>query len=203
MVRVERKVRQGGRGGDGPSKFLLFIHLDNFALRTMPGRRQTMNTLNLLQDQFPERLGRAILFCPPAIFAALISWVRPLMSKSTREKIIVVKGSCAPGTVNDATLGRIVGENWRALTGATMSQETPQSSPGYRHEAAWGMVQREEGEWNRSTGRLSSMRAGHVENPGAEGPAYAPGTDATLRRSSFDGAMEEFYDAEDADEEAF
>lgn len=75
VQRVERKLRHGSEAAAAlhPSKFILFVHLDNFSLRNMPARRQTLNTLALFQDHYPERLGRAILYRPPAIFAALIS----------------------------------------------------------------------------------------------------------------------------------
>ena len=181
----------------------------------MPARQQTLNTLTLFQDHFPERLGRAILYRPPSLFSALIGIVKPLMSKSTKDKIIVVSGSCDAGTPNDAMLRRIVGDDWRRVTGATMSQETPASSPGYKHAEAWEAVEKEEREWRRER-RLTEQQGptrgsgGGGGGGGASAAAGAPAKspeeavsieswpgDATCRRSSTDvGAVDVFYECE-------
>ena len=213
MHRVERAFLRGARCGRGlngwgatPGKFLLFIHLDNFSLRTMPARRQTMHTVNLVQDHFPERLGRAVLFCPPSVFAALMNLVKPLMSKSTRDKIVIVSGPCARGSANDATLTRLIGARWRELTGATMTQETPQSSPGYCHAAEWEIIEREEREREeeRRAGDVGRLRDGgeaaetrHSETWDATGNHHRDEKEkeGLQRRCSLDGGVDMFYDA--------
>lgn len=140
------------------------------------------------------------------------------MSRQTREKIIVISGSCAPGTANDETLIRMLGENWRELTGATMSQETPSSSPGYRHAEAWEEVEREEREWRQrythdesdhasSSTRSTNQQQRQQPAAGAggvvrivpergQGQHLVPG--ATCRRSSTDrGTLEYFFDCQE------
>mmetsp|Transcript_27041 Transcript_27041/g.66305 ORF Transcript_27041/g.66305 Transcript_27041/m.66305 type:complete len:196 (+) Transcript_27041:260-847(+) len=90
--------------------------------------------------------------------------VRPFLTKSTSSKIVVIHGSCAVGTANNKMMEQVVGVNWREVTGATMSQETPQSTPGYRHLEQWRNIEKEEDHWRRG---LSSGGNGDGSGTGA------------------------------------
>ena len=218
VCRVDRACRRNPNLG----KYLLFIHLRDFKLSKAPGRKQSTNTLSLLQDQFPERLGRAILYKPPTVFAAMLSMVKPFMTEVTRNKIIAVTGNVDAGSKNDSKMRGIAGDDWRELTGATMPQSSPEISPGYDHARAWAEVVREHAEEEERRRAWAESRAGRgrshhefarsdsvssmdVSNKAAVvgGPAggkkkskLAP-EEPGSRRTSHDGSVDVFFDAKE------
>ena len=216
VCRIDRTCR---RKGHDNGKYLLFIHLRDFKLSKAPGRKQSTNTLGLLQDQFPERLGRAILYKPPTVFAAMLSMVKPFMTEVTRQKIIAVTGAVDEGSKNDLKMKSIAGEDWRQLTGATMPQSDPSISPGYAHATAWAEVVREhaEEETRRRKWRESNAKDGNafaftrsdsvssmskvVSTQGTKSGTSKLAPVETLpgsRRTSHDGSVDVFFDAKES-----
>lgn len=70
------------------------------------------------------------------------------MDIKTRSKIVFVRGDDAIGTENDQKLNKIIGPNWRELTGSGQDPIPDQvakygrTSPGYNHDAHWNFVHR-------------------------------------------------------------
>ena len=63
-----------------------------------------MDTLGIMQNHFPERLGVAILFVPPKFFQVCWSVVHPFLDARTNAKIRFVDPSTAAGRTELATL---------------------------------------------------------------------------------------------------
>lgn len=56
-----------------------------WSLRTAPGRKTTLETLMILQDHFPERLGSAVCLNPPRMFSAFFA-ARPGARKNASKQ---------------------------------------------------------------------------------------------------------------------
>jgi hypothetical protein len=74
--------------------------------------------MNILLNQFPERMGHAIVYQAPWIFNSFWKLVSPFMDARTKSKIIFVRGDDKDGGAVDKQLREIIGDDWKAVTGA-------------------------------------------------------------------------------------
>jgi hypothetical protein len=83
-----------GAGADlSPEQLTLFVDFTGWSLRTAPGRKASLETLTILQDHYPERLGSAIVFNPPKIFSVFWAMVRPFLDERTAGKVHFLSAS--------------------------------------------------------------------------------------------------------------
>ena len=82
-----------------------------------------MTTLKLLTDRFPESMGSAVIYQPPAVFNALWHVCKGLMDARMVSKIVFIKGDDSFGTDNDRVMRGIVGEDWRRKCDVGVSEE--------------------------------------------------------------------------------
>lgn len=165
---MERCVRQMG---GGVQKILVFIKLEEFAFRTIPPLAVTKETIQMLSNYYPERLGHCVLFKGPRVFSMFFDSVKHFIDRKTASKAIVVKGNTRVGSVNDNMLIDLIGDDWRTLTGVNQPVYNPGCSPGYDHAKEWLKVQEEEQRWLQSEAEAAEARGSSIadgDTAGAE-----------------------------------
>lgn len=121
-------------------KYLVFMHLENFSFWNTPPFASTRETIHMLCNCFPERLGHCIAYQPPAIFRTFFNTVKGFLDPKTAGKMIFVIGDVSEGSENDLLMKSIIGDDWKKLTGAEEPVLNPNTSPGYDHEKFWPTV---------------------------------------------------------------
>lgn len=71
----------------GTEKIVWLIDFRGWTLAKNPPLRTSMETLNILQNQYPERLGAAICYDPPHMFQTFWRIIRPFIDPVTYQKI--------------------------------------------------------------------------------------------------------------------
>ena len=71
----------------GVDKFCIFIHLADFSLWSSPPIAVTRETLSVLLDHFPERLGHCVLYQAPWLFSSFYSAACVFIDEKTQSKI--------------------------------------------------------------------------------------------------------------------
>lgn len=132
-------------------KYVVFVHLTNFSLFNCPPLVETRETIHMLCNCYPERLGHCIAYQPPAVFRTFFNAVKGWMDPKTVSKIHFVIGDVSEGSENDAKMRTIVGDNWKELTGAEQPVGTSgkngsfgkslKCSPGYNHDTYWKTIE--------------------------------------------------------------
>jgi hypothetical protein len=97
----------------------------------------TKETIKMLCDCFPERLGHLICYQPPWIFKGVFEAVKSFIDPKTVSKVHFLVGDDADGTENDTTMRTVVGDHWRTLTGAGQPVLVPGNSPGFDIGKYW------------------------------------------------------------------
>jgi len=121
-------------------KYLVFIHLKRFSIFNTPPFAATKETIHMLCNCYPERLGHCIIYQPPAIFLTFFNAVKSFLDPKTVSKLVFIRGEVDEGSANDLLMRSIVGDRWKELTGAEQPVRSAGSSPGYLHEAHWPSV---------------------------------------------------------------
>ena len=68
-------------------KLVILIDFTGWTLSTAPPMKTSRETLNILQDHFPERLAVAVCYNPPWIFAVFWKAISPFIDPATYKKI--------------------------------------------------------------------------------------------------------------------
>eukprot|EP01038_Epipyxis_sp_PR26KG_P012344 gene12344-16555_t len=121
-------------------KYLVFIHLNNFSLFNSPPLKSTTETINMLCNCYPERLGHCIIYLSPSIFKMFFDSVKSFIDPKTVGKLIFIVGDVSEGSPNDKLLHSIIGPNWKILTGAGQPIYNKNCSPGYNHVLFWPKI---------------------------------------------------------------
>lgn len=122
-------------------KYCVFMHLENFSFFNIPPFASTRETILMLCNTFPEHLGHCIAYKPPYIFKAFYDSVKGFFDPKTASKVVFIYGDVSDGSENDLLLKRLIGDNWKVLTGAEQEVLAPNTSPGYNHSKFWPTVQ--------------------------------------------------------------
>ena len=118
-------------------KYVIFMHLENFSLFNCPNMKATKETIFMLCQSFPERLGHCVCYMSPSVFFYVYETVKFLIDKRTRDKIIFLTGDMTDGSVNDKKMKTVLGDDWKEITGAGQPIITKGSSPGFNFEKYW------------------------------------------------------------------
>lgn len=70
------------------------LEMDGYSPRNSPPFAVTKQSISILQNHYPERLGWAILSRPPCIFSFLWRAINPFLDQETRDKVVMVKAGC-------------------------------------------------------------------------------------------------------------
>ena len=93
VYNLERAVACGEANGYEDGKICLIIDFDGYSLLNAPPMKTSMETLNILQNHYPERLAKAFLVRPPWIFHSFYSLLSPFIDPVTKDKIVMVSSS--------------------------------------------------------------------------------------------------------------
>eukprot|EP00291_Cryptomonas_curvata_P014244 CAMPEP_0172181970 /NCGR_PEP_ID=MMETSP1050-20130122/18130_1 /TAXON_ID=233186 /ORGANISM="Cryptomonas curvata, Strain CCAP979/52" /LENGTH=264 /DNA_ID=CAMNT_0012855345 /DNA_START=69 /DNA_END=860 /DNA_ORIENTATION=+ len=104
--------------GEGVDKYVVFLHLGRFSIFNAPPMRDTRETIRMVCQCYPERLGHCVIYRPPGVFSAFWSAVKGLVDARTASKLVFVTGDVADGSANDARMTALIGPDWKAITGA-------------------------------------------------------------------------------------
>ena len=122
---MESSYRSMSKGQGGPplgagsdlasEQLLIIVDFLDYSLRNAPPTKTSMETLHILLNHYPERLGGAVLLSPPALFSVLWAMVQPFLDSRTTSKIHFIDPATAAGQAKmqalldlpllDATLG--------------------------------------------------------------------------------------------------
>ena len=154
-------------------KHVVFIKLDEFKLSTSPSIGSTLDTIDVVCNHYPERLGLAILYRPPKAFNALWSVAKRALDPTTQQKLLVVSDA-SPGSAGERDLEERLGPHWREISGigqptGTNAANGRRVSSGYCHKDVWRLVHLEEEAWRQHV-RASSSKSEDT----AASPAPAP-----------------------------
>eukprot|EP00442_Polarella_glacialis_P005525 CAMPEP_0115087702 /NCGR_PEP_ID=MMETSP0227-20121206/23485_1 /TAXON_ID=89957 /ORGANISM="Polarella glacialis, Strain CCMP 1383" /LENGTH=302 /DNA_ID=CAMNT_0002477695 /DNA_START=104 /DNA_END=1015 /DNA_ORIENTATION=+ len=134
---MERAVHMLPRG---VHRLVVFIKLGDFGLSTAPSTRATLETINIVCNHYPERLGHCVIFQPPMLFTALWNLACTVIDEVTKNKVVFVRGDTSEGSDNDKTLRSIVGPHWKTL----IDEET-----GFNAEVYWERLLEEDAAWRK------------------------------------------------------
>ena len=76
--------------GEGIEKWTILIDFQGYSMFNAPPFKTSMETLNILQNHYPERLKRAFCIRPPFIFNAFWTMISPFIDPVTKDKIQMV-----------------------------------------------------------------------------------------------------------------
>lgn len=133
-------------------KYCVFINLEDFSFFNIPPFSESRETLHMLCNCFPERLGHLIAYKPPFVFKAFYQSVKMFLDAKTISKVTFIYGDVADGSENDKKMREIIGEDWKVLTGAEQPRLGPKISPGYDHAQRWPWVMQKYTEFGIPTG---------------------------------------------------
>ncbi|CAI5997487.1 unnamed protein product [Closterium sp. NIES-64] len=90
-------VEQGEQQGE-QEQMVWLIDFRGWSMRKAPPLKTSREVLSILQSHYPERLGAAVIYNPPAVFEAFWKVIRPFIDPVTFNKILFVNPS-KPDTV--------------------------------------------------------------------------------------------------------
>ena len=121
-------------------KYVIFMHLENFSLFNSPNMAVTKETIYMLCQSYPERLGHCICYMPPSVFHFVFETVKFLIDKRTRNKVIFLMGDMSDNSPNDIKMKSILGNDWKILTGAMQPVISKGCTPGFNFERYWDSI---------------------------------------------------------------
>lgn len=125
---------------DKVDKYTIFMHMEGFSIFNAPSLSESRETVQILCDCFPERLGHIIAYQAPGYFSWLLGALKCFIDERTMSKLVFINGDVSDGSSNDATLRQIIGSNWKELVGVNCGVISANSSPGYRHSDYWPVI---------------------------------------------------------------
>lgn len=84
-----------------------------------------------------------MLYKAPWIFSKFYAAAKVFIDKVTREKIMFLSGDVSDGSSNDKLLRKLIGNDWKYLTGVDVEDRDSKVARGYNHEeyTAWAKAQ--------------------------------------------------------------
>jgi hypothetical protein len=124
----------------GRDKYVVFMHLEAFSFFNCPPLMTIKETIFMVCNAFPERLGHCIAYRAPSIFKTVFNGVKSFIDPKTVSKVMFITGDVSIGSENDLKIKEIIGDNWRELCGAEQPTLKKGNTPGYDHDQHWPMT---------------------------------------------------------------
>jgi len=96
VYNLEKAIACLDAKGDGIEKWSILIDFQGYSMFNAPPFKTSMETLNILQSHYPERLKRAFCVRPPFIFNAFWTMISPFIDAVTKDKIMLVNDPVSP-----------------------------------------------------------------------------------------------------------
>jgi hypothetical protein len=90
VFNIEMAVRNMLEAGRGTEKLVLLVDYENWSLSNSPPLKTSKETLNILQNHYPERLHKAVCINPPWVFSIFMGAVGPFIDPITKAKILLL-----------------------------------------------------------------------------------------------------------------
>lgn len=84
---MEKAVKSMDHQGRGAEKLIIIIDLNGYSILNAPPMQTAIETINVFQNHYPERLHRAYVINPPYIFMVLYNLISPLLDANTKSKV--------------------------------------------------------------------------------------------------------------------
>jgi len=88
VYNLERAVHCMKKRGNKAEKFVILIDFDGFSLWNCPSFQTSLDTIQILQAHYPERLHKAYVVRPPLLFTTFFAALSPFISEKSKEKIV-------------------------------------------------------------------------------------------------------------------
>ena len=124
----------------GVERYTVFMNLEAFSFFNMPSMAESIESIKMLTQCYPERLGHCIVYLPPFVFKAFYDSLSFMVDARTLKKVVFIYGDVSDGSDNDRIMRKIIGDDWKELTGATMPVLKPGCSPGYDHDIVFSKM---------------------------------------------------------------
>ena len=103
VYNLERSIASSKKKSCGKvEKLSILIDYEGFSLWNSPPLSTTKETLNILQNHYPERMHHAYLCNPPGYFSVFWSMAKPFIDPVTKEKVVFCKGTTGMQKVKEA-----------------------------------------------------------------------------------------------------
>ncbi|CAI5476606.1 unnamed protein product [Closterium sp. Yama58-4] len=90
----QQQPQQQDNGRQGEQEQMVWlIDFRGWSMRKAPPLKTSREVLSILQSHYPERLGAAVIYSPPAVFEAFWKVIRPFIDPVTFNKILSVNPS--------------------------------------------------------------------------------------------------------------
>ncbi|CAK6444720.1 unnamed protein product [Pipistrellus nathusii] len=98
--RCEGNTRQFGRP---ISSWTCLVDLEGLNMRHLwrPGVKALLRMIEVVEDHYPETLGRLLIVRAPRVFPVLWTLISPFINENTRQKFLIYSGSNYPGGLVD------------------------------------------------------------------------------------------------------
>ena len=77
-----------------------------YTRHNQPPWKVSLSTLSIVQNHYPERLGRAVNFKPPLLFEIFWKAIRPFVDPVTRDKLVFLSGKDVEGESLQEEMGK-------------------------------------------------------------------------------------------------
>mmetsp|Transcript_22772 Transcript_22772/g.49921 ORF Transcript_22772/g.49921 Transcript_22772/m.49921 type:complete len:282 (-) Transcript_22772:199-1044(-) len=129
-----------GSGADlSPEQICLVIDYKGWSMFNAPPMKTSKETLYILQNQYPERLGVALLYDPPSLFSTLWAMLTPFMETKTANKVQFLK----PKTARDQLPDYVDLSNLEKSVGGDLTYEFDFEAYGKRMNAVHALMRYE------------------------------------------------------------
>lgn len=131
--------------------------MTDFSIFNQPPMSVTQETLTILSTAFPESLGTCVVFRPPAYFRVFWNAISRFIDPKTASKVYLLSGDISTGSENDMLMKKLIGNDWRIMTGAggpilatpysPKAKKRIDASPGFDIATYWPAVLHKERAW--------------------------------------------------------
>ena len=101
---IEKAVKSMEHQGRGAEKLIIIIDLNGYSILNAPPMQTAIETINVFQNHYPERLHRAYVINPPYIFMVLYNLISPLLDANTKSKVRMLSD---PDAIKEELLSQV------------------------------------------------------------------------------------------------